>query len=42
MFKIEPKDSREISYKKFKKYLQNQGIEIINQINGEIYGRESF
>ena len=35
MFKIEPKDSREISYKKFKKYLQNQGIEIVNQKKSE-------
>lgn len=31
MFKIEPKDSRDIIYKKFKKYLQNQGIKIIKK-----------
>jgi hypothetical protein len=31
MFKIEPRDSREISYKKFKKYLKNQGIKIIKK-----------
>tara|TARA_A100001388_G_C28691387_1_gene461505 strand:+ start:447 stop:575 length:129 start_codon:yes stop_codon:yes gene_type:complete len=31
MFKIDPKDSRDISYKKFKKYLQNQGIKIIKK-----------
>jgi len=31
MFKIEPRDSREISYKKFKKYLNNQGIKIIKK-----------
>lgn len=31
MFKIEPRDSREIIYKKFKKYLKNQGIKIIKK-----------